>query len=212
MNTREPATGSWLGLNTGWAQAPSTVISARATATAPIKTPIIRNPFCRDVGERLAKNCPTGADATRIDGQSQQLLELELQHARRIRVPDLRIVEHGDPEGVLLLGIGELHVVFAARAQLAPEHARPYPVLVDDLGRDVAAVAREGCHDDAGHFVARPVLRVVEGLLLAVDDPVGRRRLVALQRELRAVLGIVHIVAKAAAGVGIALPAGFGGL
>src|SRR5215831_4744947 len=106
---------------------------------------------------------PTAADATRILSRSQELLELELEYPGGICVADLRIVEHGHPEGVLLLGIGELHVVFAARVELAPEHARAHPVLVDDLGGDVAAVARERRHDDARHLVARLVLESSKG-------------------------------------------------
>src|SRR5215813_4014096 len=46
-NTREPAIGSWLGLNTGCAHAPSKATSAAAIAKAPITTRIIVDPFCR---------------------------------------------------------------------------------------------------------------------------------------------------------------------
>src|SRR6266542_4059905 len=208
--TREPASGSWLALNTGWADAPSNATSENATATAPITARIIGDPFCRGLGDRRENFRPTVADATRITAQSQQLLELQLQYAGRVGVTDLGIIEDGHPKGILLLGIGELDVVFAAGGELPPEHAGANAVLVDDLGRDIAAVSRERSHDDAGHFVAGLVLGVVERLLLAVDDPVGRRRLIALQRELRTVLGIVHVVAVAASGAGIALPAGFG--
>src|SRR3984893_141050 len=45
--TREPAIGSWLGLNTVWAHAPSNATSESATATAPITARIMGDPFCR---------------------------------------------------------------------------------------------------------------------------------------------------------------------
>src|SRR6266536_906042 len=149
--TREPASGSWLGLKTGWADAPSKATSENATATAPITARIMGDPFCRRLGDRRENFRPTVADATRIIPESQQLLELQLQYAGRVGVTDLGIVEDGHPEGILLLGIGELHVVFAAGGELSPEHARPHAILVDDLGRDIAAVSREGGDDDAGH-------------------------------------------------------------
>src|SRR5215831_19249873 len=154
----------------------------------------------------LAHFCPTAADATRIPSRSQELLQLQLEHAGRIRVAHLRIVEHGHSEGVLLLGIGELDVVFAARGELAPEHAGAHAILVDDLGGDVAAIPRERGHDDAGHLVARLVLGVIEGLLLGVDDPVRRRRPVALQGELGSGLRIVYVVGVASARLRIAFP------
>src|SRR6266542_3398386 len=86
--TREPASGSWLALKTGWADAPSNATSESATATAPTTARIIGDPFCRGLGDRRESFRPTVADATRIIPESQQLLGRQLQHPRRIRVTD----------------------------------------------------------------------------------------------------------------------------
>ena len=78
--TREPASGSWLGLNTGWAHAASSdpIKSNPATATATLTDRAIGDPFCRSPGGRRDELLPTAADATRITARSQDLLELSL--------------------------------------------------------------------------------------------------------------------------------------
>src|SRR5581483_6043839 len=107
-----------------------------------------------------------------------------------------------------LLDVVELDVELAARDQLARDHERPRAVLPHRAPGEIAAVARERGHEDAGHLVARLVLAVVERLLLAVDDPVRRRGLVALQRELRRLLVVGLVVDVAAARLRVALAAG----
>jgi len=67
-------------------------------------------------------------------------LELDLQHPPRVGVTHLGVVEDGHAKGVFLLEIAKLHVVLAACHELPPEDTGTHPVLVHDLGRDVAAV------------------------------------------------------------------------
>src|SRR6266496_5224768 len=101
--TREPASGSWLGLNTGWAHPTSShpITSNPATAAANLTARSIGDPFCRSPGGRR-ESIPTAADPTRITPQSQDLLELELQHARCVCVPHLSVIEHRHAERILL--------------------------------------------------------------------------------------------------------------
>src|SRR6266481_2338285 len=99
-NTRDPAAGSWLALNTGCALALARATSESATAMAPTTTRIIGDPFCRDLGDRREHFCPTVADPTRITAESQHLLELQPEDARRVRVPYLGVVEDRHAEGV----------------------------------------------------------------------------------------------------------------
>src|SRR5262249_8809959 len=98
-------------------------------------------------------------------------------------MPDLRVVERRHAERVRLLLV-ELHVVLAVRDELAPQHDRVHAVLPRHARADVSAITGERSYDDARHLVASLVLGIVERLLLAVEDPVRRRRLVALEREL----------------------------
>src|SRR5262249_28672179 len=69
------------------------------------------------------------------------------------------------------------------------------------------AIPRERGHDDAGNLVAGLVLRIVERLLLRVDDPVRRCRLVTLQGELRPHLVVADVVEVSASRLRVTLAA-----
>ena len=78
------------------------------------------------------------------------LLQRHLQHARVVRMAHLGVVEDRDAERVLLLHVVELHVELAVGDELPGDHERPYAILPDVLGRDVAPVALKGATMMAG--------------------------------------------------------------
>ena len=88
--------------------------SSSATSDGPLHGSDHWRPFLPGSRRPPGEFLPTVADATRISARSQDLLELEPEHARCVRVPHLGVVEHRHAEGVLLLEIVELHVVFTA--------------------------------------------------------------------------------------------------
>src|SRR5215467_12595420 len=170
--TRAPASGSCDELNTGWASAVAGRRRSQATRIV-LRTAVVIVLHSRQ--ETRAREA--GASPASRQRRMAPLLERELEHARSVGVAYLRIVEHRHAERVLLLWITELDVELAVRDEPAREHERPGPVLPRGLHGDVAAIPGERGHDDAGDLVAGLVLRIVERLLLGVDDPVRRRRL-----------------------------------
>src|SRR5215467_10025971 len=203
--TRAPASGSCDELNSGWASAVAGRRRSQATRI------VLRTAVAIVLHSRQETRACREAGASPASRQRRMapLLEREPQHARSVGVAYLRIVENRHAERVLLLWITELDVELAVRDEPAREHERPGPVLPRGLHGDVAAIPGERGHDDAGDLVAGLVLRIVERLLLGVDDPVRRRRLVALQGELRPRLVVADVVDVSTSGLRVTLAAGF---
>src|SRR5207249_1016958 len=73
----------------------------------------------------------------------------------------------------------------------------------------ILSMLRSGWQSPRGSLplVARLILRIVQRRFLGVDDPVGRRGLVARERPLRPLLVVADVVRVPAAGLRIALAA-----